>query len=62
MKSHSEYKPHGCTVCKKTFSLATSLTKHMRTHGGEKKHLCTTCGKRFFEPGHLTVSKHKRNI
>ena len=36
MKSHSEERPHKCSVCERGFKTLASLQNHVNTHTGEK--------------------------
>ena len=40
MLTHTKVKAHECDICKKKFSMKTSLTKHFRIHLGEKPYGC----------------------
>ena len=51
-------KEYECDVCKKRFSVKSSLTVHKRTHTGEKPHECDVCKKIFSQKGNL--AKHKQ--
>ncbi|XP_061750559.1 gastrula zinc finger protein XlCGF57.1-like isoform X3 [Nerophis ophidion] len=54
MRSHIEEKSSNCSVCGKTLSCKTSLTRHLRTHT-EKPFNCSVCSKRFYLKAKLTV-------
>ncbi|XP_078517230.1 zinc finger protein 541 isoform X2 [Lissotriton helveticus] len=43
-----------CSLCGKTFSSASSLSKHYVTHSQERKHVCKICTKAFKRQDHLT--------
>jgi hypothetical protein len=38
MKSHSEERPHKCSVCERGFKTLASLQNHVNTHTGTKPH------------------------
>jgi len=37
---------HKCSVCDRSFSVKSNLTRHMQLHG-PKEHVCEVCGKSF---------------
>ena len=45
MMTHTEEKPHKCTICNKSFNQAGNLRRHMLFHTGEKPHKCKRCNK-----------------
>lgn len=53
MKSHSEERPHKCTVCERGFKTVASLQNHVNTHTGVKPHKCKYCESRFTTSGEL---------
>lgn len=40
---------HRCPHCEKSFSLASSLKRHMGSHTGERPYKCSYCEKEFFQ-------------
>ncbi|KAJ8954592.1 hypothetical protein NQ318_003123 [Aromia moschata] len=47
MKSHSEERPHKCSVCERGFKTLASLQNHVNTHTGTKPHACKYCDAAF---------------
>ena len=47
-------KRYSCTLCKKTYTQASTLRTHMRLHMGERPYSCSLCGNTFVQTGHLT--------
>ncbi|XP_077777400.1 uncharacterized protein LOC114592205 isoform X3 [Podarcis muralis] len=45
-----------CSVCGKSFTRRSTLTRHMKGHTGERLHKCSDCGKKFSP----AVSGHRR--
>ena len=43
-----------CTVCQKTFSSASNLTRHSHTHTGNLKYRCLICDRKFQTRDNLT--------
>ena len=43
MKSHSDDRPHKCSVCERGFKTQASLLNHVNTHTGTKPHQCKYC-------------------
>lgn len=44
VRTHTNEKPHQCTVCEKSFSRAENLKIHFRSHSGEKPYVCPVPG------------------
>lgn len=53
---HAEKTSFMCKICRKSFSLKTSLTRHMIVHTGP--FICDICDKRFSQKYHL--AEHER--
>ncbi|XP_046558877.1 zinc finger protein 184-like [Haliotis rubra] len=53
MKSHSEERPHKCTICERGFKTIASLTNHVNTHTGHRPHKCKDCEAAFTTSGEL---------
>jgi len=51
MKSHSEERPHKCSVCERGFKTLASLQNHVNTHTGTKPHHCKYCESAFTTSG-----------
>lgn len=49
MLTHSDQRPHICTVCNHSFRVKGNLTAHMLIHTGKKPYACNFCGKRFIQ-------------
>ena len=57
MKSHSEERPHKCSVCEKLFKTLAKLQDHVNTHTSKGPHKCKYCEARF-----TTMSKLKKHM
>ncbi|CAK1588394.1 unnamed protein product [Parnassius mnemosyne] len=53
MKSHSEDRPHKCSVCERGFKTIASLQNHVNMHNGVKPHVCKYCNSPFTTSGEL---------
>ena len=53
MKSHSDDRPHKCSVCERGFKTLASLQNHVNTHPGTKPHRCKYCEASFTTSGEL---------
>lgn len=51
MKSHSEERPHKCSVCERGFKTIASLQNHVNMHNGVKPHVCKYCKSPFTTSG-----------
>lgn len=58
MKSHSEERPHKCSVCERGFKTLASLQNHVNTHTGTKPHHCKYCDSAFTTSGKLLTSNY----
>lgn len=48
-------RPFICTICKKSYTSAFELERHLVVHVGEKQHVCTRCDDRFSTLTALTL-------
>ncbi|XP_072930939.1 uncharacterized protein [Epargyreus clarus] len=53
MKSHSDERPHRCSVCDRGFKTIASLQNHMNMHNGVKPYCCKYCNIPFTTSGEL---------
>ncbi|XP_053624196.1 transcriptional repressor CTCF-like isoform X2 [Plodia interpunctella] len=53
MKTHSEDRPHKCSVCERGFKTLASLQNHVNMHNGVKPHICKYCKSPFTTSGEL---------
>nr|XP_026500540.1 transcriptional repressor CTCF-like isoform X3 [Vanessa tameamea] len=53
MKSHSEERPHKCSICERGFKTIASLQNHVNMHNGVKPHVCKYCKSPFTTSGEL---------
>ena len=60
MKSHSEERPHKCSVCERGFKTLASLQNHVNTHTGTKPHRCKFCDSCFTTSGNLWFLESQR--
>lgn len=47
-------RPYRCSMCSRTFSDSSTLTKHCRIHSGEKPYQCDYCPLNFSQSGNLS--------
>lgn len=63
MKSHSEERPHKCSVCERGFKTLASLQNHVNTHTGTKPHRCKYCSSAFTTSGlYFIILKNVRRL
>ncbi|XP_013420586.2 transcriptional repressor CTCF [Lingula anatina] len=53
MRSHSEERPHKCSICERGFKTIASLQNHINTHTGVRPHKCKECDAAFTTSGEL---------
>lgn len=53
LRSHSDDRPHKCSVCERGFKSNPSLMNHVNTHLGKKPHTCKHCPRAFATSGEL---------
>jgi len=59
LRSHTKFKPHVCDVCRRAFTVASNLKRHMKTvHATERRFGCECCDKRFNQLCNL--KRHER--
>ncbi|KAK9718426.1 Zinc-finger associated domain (zf-AD) [Popillia japonica] len=58
--THSDAKPHVCTVCNKAFKWRNTYNKHCLIHNesNRKNYICEQCGKSYSE--HSSLLKHRK--
>lgn len=59
--SNSSKVQHQCFDCKKFYSRAYHLKRHMHTHSEERPYSCEHCGKRFNRADHLRLHRQQHS-
>jgi hypothetical protein len=57
---HTNYRPHKCSTCGKSFACVGELKVHFRIHSGDRPYPCDICARRFQSQGNMR--KHRANI
>ena len=56
---HGGRRAYLCHLCSRTFTIHSSLVRHMRLHSGDRPYSCHMCGKGFITKTHL--DRHKKS-
>ena len=64
MLTHTKVKVHECDICRKKFSVKSSLVTHFRIHLGEKPYGCSECGKWYTEASNRNrhIQSYHKNL
>ena len=59
-----EGRPYACSLCDKTYTVVTALTKHMQHHTGNYKFKCSVCDKGYTSQEHYEghMMKHQGKV
>ncbi len=57
-------RPYACSLCDKTYTVVTALTKHMQHHTGNYKFKCSVCDKGYTSQEHYEghMMKHQGKV